>query len=203
MSAAVLTTPPQLDPGILTASVETRRGVIGMSWTIATEASLFVILFFAYFFLNHGAIRWPNPPPKLGLALIMLALLLASSAVIAWGKRQLTAGFQVRTRVAIAATILMGVVFLGIQTMEYRDHLRTLKPTTNTYGSIFYAIVSFHAAHVVAGLLILGFTLFLPNLGSATKSPHRPLRAAALYWHFVDAVWVVVVLVLYVIPNIR
>ena len=203
MSSVVASMPPQLDPGVLTASVETRRGVLGMSWTIATEASLFVILFFAYFFLNHGAIRWPNEPPKLTLAFVMLVALLASSAVIAWGERQLSAGFQVRARGAIVTTILMGLIFLGIQAEEYREHLRTLKPTSNTYGSIFYTIVSFHAAHVVAGLLILGFTLFLPQLGSATKSPHRPLKAAALYWHFVDAVWVVVVVVLYVIPNVR
>jgi heme/copper-type cytochrome/quinol oxidase subunit 3 len=87
---------------------------------------------------------------------------------------------------------------------EYRDHLKTLKPTTDAYGSLFYTITSIHGLHVVLGLLMLGYVLVLPHIGpNANKSPHRPLHTASLYWHFVDSVWVIIVTLLYVVPNVR
>jgi heme/copper-type cytochrome/quinol oxidase subunit 3 len=86
---------------------------------------------------------------------------------------------------------------------EYRDHLKTLKPTTDAYGSIFYTITSFHAAHLILGLLMLCYVFALPEIGPARKPPHRALHNAGLYWHFVDLIWVVVVVLLYVVPNIR
>jgi heme/copper-type cytochrome/quinol oxidase subunit 3 len=89
-----------------------------------------------------------------------------------------------------------------IQFFEYREHLKTLLPTSNAYGSIFYTITSFHAAHLTLGMLMLLYVLFLPEIGSGQKPPHRPLANAALYWHFVDVVWVFVVAILYVGPAI-
>ncbi len=204
MSAVAATMPPVVDRGVLVPAVEDRRGVFGMKLTIATEGSLFVVLFFSYFFLNNGSWYWPNQePPKLALAFCMLAILLVSSLVIAWGEKQLKRGFELRARAAIGATIFLGLIFMAVQTLEYHQHLKTLTPRTNVYGSIFYTIVTFHAAHVIAGLVILSFVVFLPQLGAGTRSPHQPLHAAALYWHFVDAVWIAVVLILYVLPHLR
>lgn len=204
MSTVAATMPPVVDRGALVATVEDRRGVFGMKLTIATEASLFVVLFFSYFFLNDGSWYWPNQePPKLALALCMVVILLFSSAVIAWGEQQLKYGFEFRARAAVVATIFLGLIFMAVQALEYHQHLKTLTPVTNVYGSIFYTIVTFHAAHVIAGLLILSFVVFLPQLGVGTRSPHQALHAAALYWHFVDAVWVVVVFTLYVLPHLR
>ena len=60
----------------------------------------------------------------------------------------------------------------------------------------------FHAAHVLFGLMILTYVLTLPRLGPALESPFLPYQTVALYWHFVDIVWIFVVLMLYVVPNV-
>ena len=78
-----------------------------------------------------------------------------------------------------------------------------LTPDTNSYGSIFYTITTLHAAHVIVGVLVLMYVGFQPHYGFARRSPHRPYEVATLYWHFVDAVWIFVVALLYVVPNIQ
>lgn len=178
-----------------------RRGSMAMGWFIATEAALFVALFFSYFYLGHHHQDWPtHEPPKLMLASIMLGILLASSVVIWIGERLEKAGRYGAARLMILVTILMGLGFLALQVLEYIEHLKTLKPTSSAYGSIFYTITSFHGAHVIAGLSMLCYVLILPEL-KAKKPPFRPLHNAAMYWHFVDVVWVFVVGFLYYLAH--
>jgi cytochrome c oxidase subunit III len=176
------------------------HGSWAMVLAIVTEALLFVSLFFAYFYVGHHHDRWPPHPPKLKLALILLAILLASSGTMRAAEKVLARGALRAARAWLGATIALAVVFLAVQTLEYRNHLRELRPTTNAYGSLFYSITTFHTLHVIVGLLMLVFVACLPELKPG-HSPHRPLRNAGLYWHFVDAVWVVVVLFLYVLPR--
>lgn len=188
-------------PGV----IDHRRGTVAMQLFILTEAMLFVMLFFAYFYLGHVAPKWPTEPPKLRLALPMLGILVGSSIVLyLLAERGLKEGRLARARVGVLLTVLLGVVFLVLQVFEYRDRLRTLLPTTNAYGSIFYAITTLHGAHVVLGLLMLCYLLVLPQAqwGPAHRPPHHALHNIGLYWHFVDAVWVVVVALLYVLPNL-
>jgi cytochrome c oxidase subunit 3 len=184
--------------------VDDRRGTWGMLLFILTEAALFLMLFFSYYYLGHiSRGPWPPEPPKLTLAVIMLGVLLTSSVVLRWGERRETEGRTYSARLAIAATVLLGLGFITLQALEYRNHLRTLKPTTDAYGSIFYTITSFHGAHLLLGLLMLTYVLVLPFIGPGEKPPHRSLHNASLYWHFVDFVWLVIVALLYVAPNIR
>lgn len=189
----------------LPARFDEHRGLQGMLWFILTEAMLFVALFFSYYLLASQNPHWPlDDPPKLKLALIMLVVLLTSSGVVEWGRQRAKHGDEGKGRLALGVTIVLGLVFLGLQALEYRDHLKTLRPTTDAYGSLFYTITGIHGLHVMLGLLMLGYVLLLPHIGpGANKSPHRPLHTASLYWHFVDGVWVVIVTLLYVVPNLR
>ena len=66
---------------------------------------------------------------------------------------------------------------------------------------MFYTITTFHAAHVLAGLLMLSYVLFIPRYAPAAETPYRPYHVASLYWHFVDIVWLFIVAILYLIPN--
>jgi heme/copper-type cytochrome/quinol oxidase subunit 3 len=180
------------------------RGTGGMLLFILTEAMLFVCLFFAYFYLGAGKSRWPmDEPPKLALALVMLVLLAISSGVLEWGRRKCRDGNDAAARGAVILAILIGVAFIILQGFEYRDHLRRLLPTTDTYGSIFYTITSFHALHLVLGLLMLGYVAVLPRLGPGDEPPHRPLHDTSFYWHFVDGAWFVIVALLYVLPRFQ
>jgi heme/copper-type cytochrome/quinol oxidase subunit 3 len=175
-----------------------------MFWFIGTEAMLFISLFFAYYLLRSGNAQWPmDAPPKLRLALLMLVVLLLSSGALEWGRHQGRKGRESYARLGVLLTLTLGGAFLYLQFLEYREHLRTLRPSTDAYGSIFYTITSVHGAHVVLGLLMLGYVSILPRLGpGADRPPHRPLHVASLYWHFVDFVWLTIVLLLYVLPNL-
>jgi heme/copper-type cytochrome/quinol oxidase subunit 3 len=175
------------------------RGTLGMTLVITTEALLFVTMFFAYFYVGHRHPRWPAHPPQLRLALLLLALLVISSGTLHLAESCLARGARTAARLALLATIALGAIFAVVQVIEYRQHLTTLQPRSNAYGSLFYVITSFHGLHVAAGLAMLIFVACLPTLEPA-RSPHRPLRNAARYWHFVDVVWIVVVALLYVLP---
>lgn len=195
---------PAVPTSRIIRQIDDRRGTGAMLLTIATEGALFIMLFFAYFYAAKGGWRWLNEkPPKLVLALVMLAILLASSLVVWWGEEQVKKRRFLAGRMALVVTLLMGIAFMAVQATEYRNHLRELTPRTDIYGSLFYTITSFHAAHVLVGLLILMYVLILPRYEPVTAPPHRPYHNAALYWHFVDFVWVWIVALLYIAPNLR
>lgn len=184
--------------------IEANRGVYAVTMVILTEGTLFICLFASYYFLGADKNRWAiDHPPKLLKAFIMLAILAASSLVIMWGERLIEQKKYRRARWAVVTTIVMGLVFLAVQASEYMDHWKTLTPQTDSYGSIFYTITTFHAAHVIMGLLMLCYLAILPSYGPTQTPPHRPYRVVALYWHFVDVIWFFVVLLLYVIPHFQ
>lgn len=181
-----------------------RRGLYGMWCIIATEFMLFVCMFGAYYYLGTNKYRWAHEmPPHLRYPLTLLAILLGSSFVLKWGEDQVKRGGFNMAKLALWATVLMGLVFLLLQTFEYKAHWKDLTPYSDSYGSIFYAITTLHAAHVVAGLLMLAYVGILPRYGETVGSPHRVYETVALYWHFVDFVWILIVVLLYVIPNVQ
>jgi cytochrome c oxidase subunit 3 len=197
MSSAVFETPPLL-------GWDRNRGTWGMWMFIASEAALFLVLFFAYFYLGRDAPRWPpDEPPKVALASIMMMVLLTSSGVIEWARRALRPGRRWRVRGAIAVSIALGIAFLGLQVADHGDRLRVVTPRTDAYGSIFYAITTIHGAHVVLGVLMLVYLLALPRLEPSDRPPHRPFHAVSLYWHFVGAAWLAIVALLYVLPRLH
>ncbi len=205
MNASPVSTPPPGEgelagPLIRDLPPDKSRGSWAMALTIVTEALLFVSFFFAYFYVGRLEQYWPTHPPKLKLALILLAILLTSSLTIYAAEHLVKKGAHLAARALLISTILLGAAFVVVQVFEYLDHLKELTPRSNAYGSLFYVITSLHGLHVAAGLLMLIFVACLPEL-DPPDSPHRPLHNAALYWHFVDVVWVFVVGLLYVLPH--
>jgi heme/copper-type cytochrome/quinol oxidase subunit 3 len=81
--------------------------------------------------------------------------------------------------------------------------MQDVLPQSDAYGSIFYTITTFHVAHLCLGLCMLIFAMVMPKLEPRQWPPYKPYHNAALYWHFVDLVWVFIVALLYVAPNIR
>ncbi|HKR27901.1 MAG TPA: cytochrome c oxidase subunit 3 [Acidobacteriaceae bacterium] len=184
--------------------LDDNRGTWAIWLTILTEGMLFVCLFGSYFYLENNKDRWAiDEPPKMHLAVIMLAVLLTSSFILHWGEKQLKLQRYVLARGALAVTILLGIGFLGLSAAEYLEAWKELTPYSDSFGSLHYTIVSFHAAHVIVGLLILIYTLALPRYSPALRSPYRPYHVASLYWHFVDVVWIFVVFLLFIMPNVR
>jgi len=184
--------------------IDQHRGSNAMWCVIATEAMLFVCMFGAYYYLGTNKDRWGiEEPPSLEYPLILLVILVASSVVLEWGKKQASRRNYSSGRLALWVTVSLGIVFMVLQTFEYISHWKTLAPYSDSYGSIFYAITTLHALHVVAGLLLLGYVGILPQIGDSARTPHRAYETVTLYWHFVDVVWVWIVLLLYVIPHFQ
>jgi heme/copper-type cytochrome/quinol oxidase subunit 3 len=196
VSAVAVALPDAGVPG----RVDTARGTLGMWLFIVSEATLFVMLFWAYIYLGYGAVRWAEPRPNVPPAILMLIVLLGSSGVLRWGEARERAGQRRRARSAVLVTAACGGVFLVLQGLEYAKRLHEITPQTNAYGSIFYAITGLHGIHVLLGVLMLLYVWLLPDMGEAERPPHRALHNVALYWHFVDVVWIVIVATLYLAP---
>lgn len=202
MSSLVQIPPPSAKLSAL--PIDQSRGIQAVWALIATEATLFACLFGAYYYLGTNKDRWAtHEPPHLVYACILLAILLTSSAILHWGELQVEKERYRAGRIALWLTVFLGLVFLVLQGFEYASEWGNLTPDSNSYGSIFYTITTLHAAHVIAGVLILMYVGLQPHYGFARRSPHMPYQVASRYWHFVDAVWVVVVSLLYVVPNIQ
>ncbi len=173
-----------------------------MALLIATEASLFAYLLFSYFYLaaRSGGAWPPVGPPALRVALPNTAILLSSSAVLWWAERAMRNGQQTRTQWALGATILLGAVFLVLQGVEYSRQPMT--PASSAYGSAFFTITGLHGAHVFVGLMMLSLVLVMLLKGKLSDARRHYLSNAAMYWHFVDAVWIAVFTSLYVAPRL-
>ena len=172
----------------------------GMLCLIATEASLFAYLLFsyAYFAVRFGP-RWlPVAHPSLRLSLPDTIILLSSSAVIWWAEQGAKSGKQRQHLIGTAVTMAMGVVFLVIQALEWKS--KTFSLTSGSYGSLYFTITGLHMAHVVVGLVILGVVFAWSAAGDFTPRRHTPVLISSTYWHFVDAVWLVVFTTLYIAP---
>ncbi|HUN84818.1 MAG TPA: cytochrome c oxidase subunit 3 [Terracidiphilus sp.] len=202
MSSLVQIPPPATKLALL--PIDQGRG-LGAVWAvIATEATLFVCMFGAYYYLGNNKDRWAlQQPPHLVYPFVLLAVLLSSSVVLHWGERQVEKERYRAGRIALWFSVLLGLTFLVLQGFEYASEWSDLTPDSNSYGSIFYTITSLHGAHVIVGVLILMYVGCQPFYGFARRSPHMPYQVASRYWHFVDAVWVFIVALLYVIPNIQ
>ncbi|MDQ3946717.1 MAG: heme-copper oxidase subunit III [Actinomycetota bacterium] len=179
----------------------------GMAWLIATEAMLFGLLIASYFYLRfrYGPV-WPPAgidAPELGLPLIMTAILWSSSIPVHIAERGIRAGHQGRLRWGLAAGFLLGAVFLFITlAVEWPEKARHFTPTTNVYGSLFFTVTGFHAAHVAAGLAVSTWTQALAWRGTFDERRHLTVQNFALYWHFVDVVWAFVLFAIYLSPNL-
>ena len=177
------------------------RGRIGMASLILTESVFFAIFVVAYLFYIGKSLGGPSPAEVLRLPVLNTICLLASSITITIAVRALGAGDVTRFTVFLLLTVLLGGEFLVGTAVEwygliYRDGLTI---ATSLFGTTFYSLVGFHAAHVTLGLVLLTLVLVLAALGWVHQRNAERVEVLSWYWHFVDAVWVVVFTVVYVI----
>ena len=172
--------------------------MVGMVVWLASELMFFSGLFAAWFTLRSNARQWPPPNSELavGRTAVATVILLASSytmhlAVLA-ARRDDRRG-SVRW---LVVTVTMGAVFIANQAWEYLE--APFQIDTNAYGSIFYLMTGFHGLHVIGGLAFL--LVIAGVVGGRSKAPaERTVEMAAYYWHFVDAVWVAMFTVVYLL----
>ena len=169
---------------------------------LATEGALFAYLLFSYFYIASQAHApfTDGGPPKLHLAIPGTILLLAASGTAWWGERGIMRGRPGQLRLGLAATLVLGAIFLALQAKEWHD--KPFGLAKDAYSSLFFTITGFHMAHVAVGLLMLAALLAWSLLGYFDQRRHSALSIGALYWHFVTAVWVAVFCALYLAPHV-
>jgi cytochrome c oxidase subunit 3/cytochrome o ubiquinol oxidase subunit 3 len=175
------------------------RGHVAMWCLIAAESAIFTIFVVAYLFYAGKSLSGPQAKDVLHAPLFYSACLIASSATVHMAVQALKK--KGRSFIGwLTATIALGATFLAGTLQEwnrliYHDGLTI---STNLLGTTYYSLVGLHGFHVTVGLLGLTTLLFLTLRGYVGSEHAERVDVLALYWHFVDAVWVVVFLVVYV-----
>ena len=177
------------------------RRKMAVACLIFTETAMFTIFVVAYLFYLGKSLTGPYPNQVLETPFLSTICLLGSSLTIVFAERALRQENRGRFQFWWLVTIVLAAIFLGATASEWHrlitvDHLTI---GTNLFGTTFYSLVGLHATHVVVGLTLLGLVLFLSLRGHLKKQHHEHVEMISWYWHFVDAVWVVVFTVVYII----
>lgn len=186
---------PRPDTGVSNAA-------LGMWLFIASEVMLFGSLFSSYVLLRLGAASWPDQGATLNvpLASVNTIVLVLSSILITRASRSAAAARPSAFRKAMGATVLCGIVFLVLKSVEYGGELSAgLRPDTSNFMGLYFTLTGLHALHVAAGVAVNGYLLASgPALAAsdARRFASR-IRMTALYWNFIDVVWLVMFAVLY------
>jgi cytochrome c oxidase subunit 3 len=177
---------------------------LGMWLFLASEVMLFGSLISAYVLLRSGALTWPDQSAILSVPLATLntVILISSSVTMLRAWTALAAGKIDTYRAFMGLTLLLGAVFLAIKTFEYSDKFaHGLGPATNNFLGLYFTLTGLHVLHLVGGLLVNAYLLG-PGARmwktDAKRFTNR-VEVAGLYWHFVDAIWLVLFLVLYLL----
>jgi heme/copper-type cytochrome/quinol oxidase subunit 3 len=189
-TAAALPAPEATVPAVRPGRSTAWWGIVVV---IMTEGTIFAGLIASYFFLRASAKEWPLgglEKPEVTQTVIFSLVLWGSSIPMLVAERGIKRGNQRRLRLGLMLSFLMGAAFL-LHTADDFDKLH-FGWRTNAYGSIFYVTVGLHALHVLVGLLMSAVVQIKAWLGKFSSDRHTTVEVYALYWHFVDAVWLFV-----------
>jgi cytochrome c oxidase subunit 3 len=195
MSAAAAITPPPL------AAVATPpRGRVGILGVILTESAFFSIFVAAYVFYIGKSLSGPFPKDVIEPPIFNSICLLSSSVTIVFAVRALRSGRVQTFALWWLATVLLGLEFIIGTGMEWHTliYRHGLTIHTNLFGTTYYSLVGLHATHVIVGLILMTLVMILTALGYMNERHAERTEVLSWYWHFVDAVWVVVFLTVYV-----
>src|ERR1700754_3113792 len=179
------------------------KQTLGILLFIVSEVMLFGSFFASYFFLRvvvHPS-AWPPHPFELPVAVAGMntAILVSSSFTIHYALEAIRKGNKQGMKLGLVLTWLLGLTFLFVQINEY-VHLG-FSIRTESFGSIFYSLTGLHGAHVFVGLMLLSFAsirAFRGHFGEEEKD-HLGVEVPGIYWHFVDVMWIIVFLTVYVL----
>ncbi len=177
------------------------KGTIGMACLIAAESAIFTIFVVAYLYYIGKSVSGPTPREVLHLPIFATVCLLSSSLTIHAAVGAIRKGNLGTFRLWWFITLALGAIFL-FETGREWNHLiyhEGLTISTNLFGTTYYSLVGLHAFHVTVGLIGLLTVLLLVLVGKVRQEHARNVDVFAMYWHFVDVVWIVVFTVVYII----
>ena len=177
------------------------RGKVAMAGLIIAESAIFTIFVVAYLFYVGKSLSGPTPGEVLETPVFFTICLLSSSLTIHLAVKALQRNMNSAFLGLWVLTIVLGGLFLFGTAQEWHrliyEHGLTI--STNLFGTTYYSLVGLHGFHVTVGLLMLLFVAIFGLAGRISREQSRRVDVLAMYWHFVDAVWVVVFTVVYVL----
>jgi cytochrome c oxidase subunit III len=196
LSSAAITRPSIEQEWVLPS-----RGRVGMFSLIAAEAAIFTIFVVAYIFYIGKSLSGPMPKDVLDLPIFNTVCLLSSSLTIHLAVKALRDAKVGVFGLWWFVTIALGAIFLVGTGREWQRLIseKGLTISTNLFGTTYYSLVGLHAFHVIVGLIALSIAMIFTFLGKVKPEHSERLDILSLYWHFVDAVWVIVFTVVYVV----
>ncbi len=175
--------------------------IFGIIVFLIAEGMIFLGLFIAYLTFRAVAPTWPpEGTPRLELLLpgINTFILISSSFIIHNADTAIKKNDVKGLRLWFAITAAMGAVFLAGQLYEYFHLEFGLK--TNLFASTFYVLTGFHGLHVCFGLILILAVLWRSLKPDHYSNEHHfGVEAAEIYWHFVDVIWIILFLLLYIL----
>jgi cytochrome c oxidase subunit III len=175
------------------------RGKVAMAGLIIAESAIFTIFVVAYLFYVGKSVTGPTPREVLETPIFYTICLLSSSLTIHFAAKSLQRDHRSSFLGLWLLTIALGGLFLYGTAQEWRrliyEHGLTI--STNLFGTTYYSLVGLHAFHVTVGLIMLLLVAIFAVTGRVPQEQTRRVDVLSMYWHFVDAVWVVVFTVVY------
>jgi cytochrome c oxidase subunit III len=177
------------------------RGKVGMACLIVAESAIFTIFVVAYLFYIGKSLTGPTPSEVLETPIFFTICLLSSSLTVHYAGKSVARGRRGAFLSLWWLTIVLGGLFLFGTGREWQrliyEHGLTI--STNLFGTTYYSLVGLHAFHVTAGLIMLLTVAIFAFAGRVGREQSQRIEVLSLYWHFVDAVWVVVFTVVYIV----
>src|SRR6266850_2622683 len=177
------------------------RGKVAMACLIFAESAIFTIFVVAYLYYIGKDLSGPTPAQVLETPIFFTICLLSSSITVHFAAKSLERGKRGAFTLLWLLTIVLGGLFMYGTGSEWHrliyEHGLTI--STNLFGTTYYSLVGLHAFHVTVGLIMLAIVLLFTLMGRVTQEQSHRVDVLAMYWHFVDAVWVVVFTVVYVV----
>jgi cytochrome c oxidase subunit III len=177
------------------------RGKVAMASLIIAESAIFTIFVVAHLFYLGKSPTGPTPKEVLETPIFFTICLLSSSITVHFAGKSLERNNRRAFLALWSLTIILGGLFLFGTGREWHRLIYEygLTISTNLFGTTYYSLVGLHAFHVTAGLIMLSIVLIFALLARVDEDQFRRVDVLALYWHFVDAVWVVVFTVVYIV----
>ena len=188
-------------PNTATAWHLPSRGKVAMAGLIIAESAIFTIFVVAYLFYLGKSTTGPTPREVLETPIFYTICLLSSSLTIHLAAKSLDRDYRRLFLALWLLTIALGGLFLFGTAEEWHRliYKHGLTISTNLFGTTYYSLVGLHAFHVTAGLIMLSLVAIFGFAGRVGESQSDRIAVLSMYWHFVDAVWVVVFTVVYVL----
>jgi len=196
MTTIPFTSDPRDEPWLLPY-----KGTVGMLGLIMAESAMFLIFVVAYIFYLGKSVSGPTPIQVLTPPIFITVCLLSSSITVHLSSTALHKRSHAGFLGWLIATILLGLIFLIGTGREWHELIvdKHFTIQTNLFGTSFYSLVGLHATHVIIGLVMLSVAMVLGLFGKIGEDHFRHYHTLTIYWHFVDAVWVVVFSVVYIV----